>query len=396
MGKNSKTKVAFVFTHEIQYFTNVLDELHHRGNVDLLSIYANHTQAIIDPGFNRTINWDNRPAPCFPSVVLANRPEKFGGRYSSTWCRGIFRELSRYDPDVVHLNGYSAVIQWLAWLWAVMHRKAIIVRGDGDTLGGARKSGGTRLGRLLARLFTSRARHVFFQGVENKGFWMQRGAKPEAMSWIPCVPDNLIYRKSEFTTAEERQRFRAEAGAGAHETVFLVSGKLDARKRPQDAIEVISKLKDMPCRIWFLGSGPLEKSLQKLAGKLCVSERIHWWGFRNQTEIPKILQASDVLLHPSQQDPWPYSVLEGAMSGLALLLSNQTGSHPDLISRAGAGLIFKCGDLDDLSRVMRQFAFDAEKRAVFRAAAQATSLQYTETCFCEIMEEALLKLNGMR
>lgn len=384
-----KPRVAFIFTHEIQYFTNVLEELHRRGRVEVFGIYARHTKTMLDTGFNRVIEWDNRASTNFPSMVLSPPVETGRQPSAGTWCWNVFRELSRFAPDVVHLNGYSAAVQWLAWFWALLNHKPFLVRGDGDTFGGPSRSGGTRAGLLLSRLFTRRAAHVFYQGAENRAFWQQRGAKPEAMSWIPCVPDNEIYRKPEFSTHEERAAFRSQAGAGPADTVFIVSGKLDPRKRPQDAVDVLEKLRASPCKVWFLGSGVLEDTLKQRAREMGVDDRIYWWGFRNQSELPRILQAADVLLHPSQQDPWPYSVLEGAMCGLALLLSDQTGSHPDLIGEAGAGRIFRCGDLDDMARVMREAAESPDQVSIWRAAARRVSLEHSEARFCEIFEKAL-------
>lgn len=386
-----RLRVAFVFTHEIQYFTNVLDELHSRGEVEVMALYANQTKTMLDTGFNRVIAWDNRPAPAFPSVVLAQDSTDSAGDIHGTLRWRVFKELSAFNPDVVHLNGYSAGIQWLAWAWAWLHGRPTLARGDGDTMGGANRTGGTLVGRALSRLFTSRVSHVFYQGEENRKFWLQRGAKPEVMSWIPCVPDNAVYRKPMFVSKEERQAFRAQAGVSEGDVVFLVSGKLDARKRPQDAVAVLAKADDARCKVWFLGSGPMEAELKASAENAGVADRINWWGFRNQTEIPRILQAADALLHPSQQDPWPYSVLEGAMCGLALVLSDQTGSYPDLVTKGGAGLIFECGNLESMAAAMKQMAED-DRRQSFREAALRVSEEYTEARGCEVIEAAALRI----
>ena len=66
----TRPRVAFIFTHQIQYFTNLLDELHCSGNVDLLCIYAHRTQDLLDVGFAKVIKWDNREDVGFRSVVL--------------------------------------------------------------------------------------------------------------------------------------------------------------------------------------------------------------------------------------------------------------------------------------------------------------------------------------
>jgi glycosyltransferase involved in cell wall biosynthesis len=120
--------------------------------------------------------------------------------------------------------------------------------------------------------------------------------------------------------------------------------------------------------------------------------RITWFGFRNQSEIPAVLQGADVLLHASALDPWPYSVLEGAISGLALLLSDRVGSHPDWIQAAQAGVVFRCGDIEDLGRAIRVMAEDRPARAFFQEAAAREAGRYTESEFCRRFEEVAVTL----
>jgi len=337
------------------------------------------------------IEWDNRTDRLFRAVLLADSAKRQLGGFTNSFSLELFRELARFDPDVIHLNGYSTAIQWLGWLWALLHRKRIILRGDGDTLGATR---GKRyiMGRTISSLFTRFADHVFYQGDENRKYWLARDAHAARLSWIPCVSDNLVFRTSAFAGDEERRNLRSQGRAGDDDVVFVVSGKLDARKRPADALMALKGLQDARCRVWFLGSGPLDKDLRELAVSLGVEDRVYWWGFRNQTEMPRILQAADVLLHLSGRDPWPYSVLEGAMSGLALLLSDCTGSHPDLIQAAGAGETFTCGNIGNLRDKMSFFAENLSARIAYKKAAIVEGTKYSETSFCDIFEKTVTRL----
>jgi glycosyltransferase involved in cell wall biosynthesis len=176
------------------------------------------------------------------------------------------------------------------------------------------------------------------------------------------------------------------------DVVFVVSGTLDARKRAADVLKALPGVEDPKCKVWFLGSGPLWRELQELAVSLGIQDRLYWWGFRNQTEMPRILQAADVLLHLSERDPWPYAVLEGAMSGLALLLSDRTGSHPDFIQTAGAGETFRCTDIQNLRDKMSFFVKNPSARIAYKKAAVVESTKYSETSFCDIFEETVNKL----
>lgn len=383
-------RISFIFTHRIQYFTNLLAELHRRQEIAISACYAHETSRIDDPGFGRRIEWDNRRDEAWPEAVLQSSATRQHGPVLNSFSLELFQRLSELRPDIVHLNGYRAAIQWLGWTWAKAHGVPVILRGDGDTLGGGMRQGAART--LARRAFTRGAAHVFYQGEENKKFWLSRGASPARMSWIPCVSDGQVFRRKAFLTAYEREAFRSAQGASPSDVVFVVSGKLESRKRPGDAIEALSHPSLGNARLWFLGSGPLEPELRALARTSDVEARITWLGFRNQSEVPPVLQGADVLLHTSAWDPWPYSVLEGAISGLALLLSDRVGSHPDWVGAAGAGTVFRCGDIDDLVRAMRLMIDDRAARTSFQEAATKEAERYTETEFCRRFEEIAVGL----
>lgn len=380
-----KVRVALIFSHRIQYFTNLLDELQRRGRVDVCAIYAHETARINDQGFGRRIRWDNRTTAVFPEIVLSRSARRPHGRFLNSFSLELFTALRDFAPDAVHLNGYSNSIQWLGWSWAVARGVPVLGRGDGDTLGQSTRSPWA-LQMMLARMFTRRLAHLFYQGEENRAFWLLRGARAERMSWVPCVSDGQLFRTNAFSSPAERDVFRGELGARPGDVIFVVSGKLEARKRPADAIEALARSGTDSARLWFLGSGPLEKELVVLARERGLEGRIAWLGFRNQSGMPRLLQAADVLLHPSERDPWPYSILEGAISGLALLLSDRVGSHPDWIAGAGAGRVFSCGNADQLANFLHHFATEPDELAKFKTAASRAGENYTESNFCERFE----------
>jgi glycosyltransferase involved in cell wall biosynthesis len=382
-------RVAFIFTHRIQYITNLLDELSKRGTVEPLAIYARETSRVDDPGFARRVRWDNRQQIACREVILQKTTNHLQRHTLGSFSLRLNRALASFQPASVHLNGYSDAIQWQALWWARSQRVPIFLRGDGDTLS-ERKSLFDPLKRRLARLFTKRAHVVFFQGEENKKFWLENGARADRLCWIPCVSDTEIFQKRAFSSTEERLKFREVHGARGDDVVFLVSGKLISRKRPADAIRALNQSREARTHLWFLGSGPLEDDLKRLTAELGLNDRVEFWGFKNQTEMPSILQAADVMVHPSEHDPWPYAVLEGAHSGLALLLSDCTGSCVDWIDRYRAGLSFRCRDVDSLASAMRAAATDQDKRRAWQKSAREVAQVHTETKFCEILEQAVL------
>lgn len=383
----SKPRVAWLLTHRIQYFVNLLDELHRRGTVEVLAIYAHETQSFRDRGFGLKIDWDNREETGFPEILLPDSAGRTYGPFLNSRSQHLGRVLEQFKPDFLYLNGYTHAISIQGWWWAKQHRVPFAIRCDGDTLT-EKVAWKSAIRRQLVSFITRDARAVTYQGRENKKFWQENGAREKQLVWVPCVSDSQVFRVQAFDGEEERQSFRAEAGASAEEVVFVVSGKLIPRKRPADAIRAIARCSQSPVKLWFLGSGDLEGELKTLAQELSVTDKICWWGFRNQSEIPAILQAADVLLHPSQADPWPYSILDGAISGLALLLSDKTGSYPDWMADPPAGRVFECGNIEQLSQEIAALTDRVQLQAYKQAAATRAS-HYTETTFCEIFESLI-------
>ncbi|MEC4805279.1 MAG: glycosyltransferase family 4 protein [Jaaginema sp. PMC 1079.18] len=386
MTDDCKTpRVAWLLTHRIQYFVNLLDELQQRGNVAVLAVYAHETQSFRDRGFGLNISWDNREQTGFAEKLLSDSAQRTYGPFLNSRSNELGKVLDEFQPDFIYLNGYTHAISIQGWWWAKTHNVPFAIRCDGDTLT-QKVAWKSAIRRKLVSVITGDAYRVTHQGRENQQFWRENGATEAQLVWTPCVSDSQVFRVKAFESEGEQAKFRQAHEVAENEVVFVVSGKLIPRKRPADAIKAIAQYRDLPLRLWFLGSGELEGELQALATQLGVSERIYWWGFRNQSEIPKILQAADVLLHPSQADPWPYSILDGAISGLALLLSNRTGSYPDWMATPPAGKAFACGDIDDLGRCLREMEGDRAQLQVYQNAAQQRAQEYTESKFCQIFE----------
>src|SRR5438093_1577455 len=84
-----------------------------------------------------------------------------------------------------------------------------------------------------------------------------------------------------------------------------------------------------------------------------MTDRIHFTGFRNQTELPAYYQASNALILPSDGDEtWGLVVNEAFSCGLPAIVSDAVGCAPDLIEEERTGLTFSCGSIDQLSTQM--------------------------------------------
>ena len=117
----------------------------------------------------------------------------------------------------------------------------------------------------------------------------------------------------------------------------------------------------------YVGDGELRSELEHKASELGLSEQVFFLGFRNQTELPAIYGACDVLVLPSDFEPWGLVVNEAMACGMAVIASDQVGAVPDLVE--GVGRVFPAGNIESLTQALEELS-PSEVLAQARAAAR--------------------------
>jgi len=97
----------------------------------------------------------------------------------------------------------------------------------------------------------------------------------------------------------------------------------------------------------LVGSGEMEPALR---------DRIPdatFLGFRNQSELPALYDMADVLVLPSEREPWGLVVNEAMACATAVVVSDQVGCAGDLVT-GDCGIVFPGGDADALAAALVQ------------------------------------------
>ena len=385
-----KPKVLWLLTHRIQYFTNLLNRLHEREKVEPVVIYAHESDKLADKDFGLTVDWSGGTSVSCREYVLKDSAKRSNEGFWSSYSRELLPLIKQLQPDVIHLNGWRNAMSIQAWWWARQRGIPYFVRGDGDMLGN-KPRWKTRIRESLYTPFLSNAHTVMIQGRSNADYMLAGGAKKDRLEWIPCVSNTELFGPRVFPIDSDRNEFRVQHGASEDEIVFVVSGKLIARKRPQDVIDAMALLKDSPYKIWFLGSGELEAELKERAATALIDEKIVWLGFQEQKYLPKFMQAADCFIHPSEMDPWPYAIVDAAMSGLPLILSSRVGSSPDWSVEPAAALVYECGCANSLSECMDKLGKNPDLYKFHSENARKQVERHTEDVYCDIFEKCVKK-----
>src|SRR5208283_3098185 len=102
----------------------------------------------------------------------------------------------------------------------------------------------------------------------------------------------------EQSSQVDRAAVRRSWGIHPETTVILFCAKLQSWKRPLDLLRAFGRAKVPNSLLVFAGEGPLRSELESEAAALQIAERVYFLGFVNQSQLPSVYTASDLMVLP--------------------------------------------------------------------------------------------------
>lgn len=127
---------------------------------------------------------------------------------------------------------------------------------------------------------------------------------------------------------EERKQVRLQLGLKADEPLLLFVGQHIYEKNLDFLLRSVALLKDMPFRMFFIGTGYAASALQELARHLGLENRVSFLGrIIEREQLRRYYLAADLFLFPSRYDNAPLVVREAAaLHTPSLMLEGSTAS----------------------------------------------------------------------
>jgi L-malate glycosyltransferase len=119
--------------------------------------------------------------------------------------------------------------------------------------------------------------------------------------------------------------------------------------------------------LWLAGDGPLRADLERLAADLRIADRTKFLGVRS--DVPALLQASDVFTLTSLSEAASITLLEAMASGLPSVVSN-VGGNPDIVADGVHGLLVPRGDAPATALAFDALLADRERASCMGRAAR--------------------------
>jgi glycosyltransferase involved in cell wall biosynthesis len=267
-------------------------------------------------------------------------PVRFNGKYHFYWYRGLWKTLAGVKPDLVHIdeepyNPAGAQAQRAAdrlgvpsvfVAWQNLHRDY------------------PPPFRQIEHYGYSRTSHIIAGNPGAADVVRRKGYAGPLSTFSVHGVDPEIFSPRPRQRTDDR---------------FIVGylGRLVLYKGTGVLIEALRGMPDR-CRLRFIGSGPDEGELRRLAERAELANRVEFMPAVATTDVPRVLAELDALALPSLSQPnWTEQfgrVLVEAMSCQVPVVGSDAGLIPDVVG--DSGLIVPEGNAERLRSALVELA----------------------------------------
>ncbi len=321
-----------------------------------------------DPEFNTTVQWDIPLLGGYPWEEIANRgsgADSFFGLYNP----GLWKLIrnGKFDAVLCYLS-YRCASFWISFSASKLSHSAFLFGCDQNSLeprdGRAWKRPFKKLGwPLLYRL----ADQVVVSSNAARSLIVSIGIPEQKVTLTPLTVDNDWW----CAQAEKADRGAVRAAWGANDFTFVVlfCAKLQPWKRPLDLLRAFAQANFSDAILVYAGEGTMRSELEQEATALGVADRVRFLGFQNQSQLPAVYTAADLMVLPSENEAFAVVVNEAFCCGCPVVASDRVGAVKDLIAPVDPYLIYPSGDVGALSTLLSELCRDRGRlRRLGRAA----------------------------
>jgi glycosyltransferase involved in cell wall biosynthesis len=358
--------LAVLNSHPVQYFAPLYRRLAREPQIELMVYYCSRQGAeqYLDVGFGQSFQWDIPLLEGYPYKFLPNlrHQDRVGGFFSLV-NYSLVDELRKQRYDALWVNGHMYLSYMLGIALARASDIPVLMRAETHLL--LQRS-------LLKRALRQTLMRFFYNclcsaclpiGSRNREFYLAHGVPRERLFTVPYTVDNEYFIRASESFKSRGGEVRAELGLPVDRPLILFASKLVNRKRPQDLIAAFQRLyqQGSGAALALVGSGDLEHTLRAHVAAYHLPD-VFFFGFRNQSELPKFYAVADVFVLPSEDEPWGLVINEAMCAGLPIVASQPIGAVADLVKDGYNGFTFPVGDVVQLAAHLATLLSDASLR----------------------------------
>lgn len=250
--------------------------------------------------------------------------------------KALLRVFQEYQPDVLNITGYFDWAQILLMFYARSKGIPVVLSSESSSADHQRSPWKERVKKLIV----NRANAFFCFGKTSAEYLESLGVAPAAIRVrnAAVIDEQLIRQR--FDDAKKAQ---LDANGQPVSRKFVYVGRLASEKNLGTLLRAFAHVAGRPGADWQLllvGDGPERATLESLASELEISDRVLFAGGFPWYQVPGWLAQSDVLVLPSQSEPWGLVVNEAMVCGMPVIVSRTCGCVADLVKDHLNGFTF--------------------------------------------------------
>lgn len=339
-------RLVIVNTHPIQYFAPLYRALEKHLGDTFTVVYCSKKGLAVsqDYQFGERFQWDIDLLQGYSYLFTDEADENADRDASKISCRTLPKLLDRLKPEILLVYGYYGPVTQCTLRWARKNPCKVLMRGDtwtglGEVPGWWRQ----KLKRVWFRSFILPIVYGFLAvGKKNQAYWGELGGSKEKIWVVPYGIDKGRFKPLE--SSKYKNELRKKYGISKDMPTVGFFGKFIEKKGIVQFLEFIAYSYKPVARYQFIlvGSGDLKERVESASRKIEVP--IFNMGFRNQTEIPDLYRACDLVVVPSYYgETWGFVVQESLACGVPVAVSESVGCTPDLIRDGINGWVLPSG-----------------------------------------------------
>jgi glycosyltransferase involved in cell wall biosynthesis len=252
----------------------------------------------------------------------------------------IAREARRHH--IVYANSQKAFV--LSAIASMIVRRPLVWHLH-DIIDGAHFGAMQR--RIQVVLANWRATKVVVPSNAAASAFVAQGGRSDLIEVIANGIDDI---PESHSPAELRRLLMLPEG-----TLLGVFSRLARWKGQHVILRALTQLPGVNCIIVgdaLFGEDAYAAELKKMVEELGLGDRVRFLGQRS--DVPRLMRAVDVMLHPSiDPEPFGRTLVEAMLAGVPVIATN-TGAAPDILDQGRAGILIAPNDPEALAKAVRK------------------------------------------
>lgn len=268
-----------------------------------------------------------------PSKVLKDLPDPFPPPYPITpyLTLQMKRKIKEIDPDIIHTHNRFFPAWNSPQLFRFLFRKPVFM-----TLHNARTEGIGKKTDFLGQLYDETLGKIIMKRADKLIANSRDTLNRTAPSDIPEHRKKVIYNgidTDKYSPSHEKD-VKKELGV---EKYTLTVSRLVKQKGLRYMVEALQDIDQENYKHVVIGQGPEKQSLEELAKKLGVEEKLHFTGFVPEEDMTDYYTQAEAFILPSLYEPFGIVLVE-AMACKTPVIATVAGGIPEVLGDTGINI----------------------------------------------------------